>query len=170
MNKNLLMTVAKLRLAVGFLGEAHQKDWWASNFFFSNSMPFLSPVFAKTPLLAKYYGAKEAASRVHDDRIGIGKGVYHLFRLPEMIETDLHELFAEQVGSETIETIASDSEAAETFLLDNAKEISISGTGPVWLGDSTAMRNQTSWQKLAYLYCNAFLENTRIFPYFSGKK
>jgi hypothetical protein len=32
---------------------------------------------------------KEAAARVHDEYIGVGK-VYHLFRLPEHIEQALH--------------------------------------------------------------------------------
>jgi len=170
MNKKLLMTVAKLRLSVGFLGESHQRDWWSSNFFSATSDAFLSPVFAKTPLLAKYYGVKAAAARVHDDHIGIGKGVYHLFRLPEMIEIDLHELFAEEIEAETVERLLSSPEAAEGFLFDNSNEFDISDTGPVWMGSSSAMTRQASWHKLASLYLKSFSAKTNIFPYFSGKE
>lgn len=170
MNRNLLIILAKLRLSVGFMGEAHQKAWWPSNFFSPNSQAFLKPVFAKTPLLAEYYGVKEAANLVHDEHIGIGKGVYHLFRLPEMIEVDLHELLSKQTEAEDVEFITSNPEAAETFLHDNAKQYDLSDTGPVWMGDSASMNNKSSWQKAAHLYLTAFSEGKRIYPYFSGMK
>jgi len=168
MKQKKIMDIAKLRLAVGFLGEAHQKNWWVSNFFSSHSMSFLNPVFTKTSFLARYYGVKEAATRVHDDHIGIGKGVYHLFRLPEMIEIDLHEFIAKQTGNENFELITSDPKAAETFVSESAKHFELSDTGPVWMGDSSLMNNPSSWQKVAHLYLSAFYEDKRIYPYFSG--
>lgn len=171
MKKNEILNIAKLRFAVGFLGEAHQKKWWVrSNFFSSHSMSFLNPVFTKTSFLAQYYGVKEAATRVHDDHIGIGKGVYHLFRLPEMIEIDLHEFIAKQTEGDNFELITSNHEAAEALLSESAKHFELSDTGPVWMGDASLMSNPSSWQKVAHLYLSAFYEDKRIYPYFSGMK
>lgn len=168
MFKKILNNVAKLRLAVGLLGEAHQKAWWSSNFFAPNSKAFLTPVYGKTQLLAKYYGVKEAATRVHDDHIGIGKGVYHLFRLPEVIEIDLHKLLTNQIDAENAELILSTPEEAEAYLLDSENKFDISETGPLWMDYSASIKNHSSWQKIANLYLTAFSNGTRVFPYFSG--
>ncbi len=83
MEKNFLIDIAKLRIAIGYLGEKSQYAWWRSSFFIPASRTYLAPVFGKTALLTRYYGMREAATLVHDERIGVGKGVFHLFRLPE---------------------------------------------------------------------------------------
>ena len=88
MNASTLAQIVRLRLLVGFLGERSQFNWWPSAFFISSSSAFLSPIFTKTAFTAQYHGVKEAASRVHDEHIGVGK-VYHLFRLPETVEQTL---------------------------------------------------------------------------------
>jgi hypothetical protein len=88
MKNSMFTQIASLRLLVGFLGEQSQFNWWSSSFFAANSRAFLSPVFSKTALIAQWQGVKEAASRVHDEPIGVG-AVYHLFRLPEHIEQTL---------------------------------------------------------------------------------
>ena len=80
MNKATLAQIARLKLLVGFLGEQSQFNWWPSAFF--------APVFNKNAFVAQYHGVQEAASRVHDEHIGIGR-VYHLFRLPEHVEQAL---------------------------------------------------------------------------------
>jgi hypothetical protein len=61
----------------------------------SQTMPFLviprsllRGGFIKNAFVAQYHGVQEAASRVHDEHIGIGR-VYHLFRLPEHVEQAL---------------------------------------------------------------------------------
>ena len=40
--------------------------------------------------LAQYHGVSEAARRVHDEHLSVGS--FHLFRLPEEMEQDLHAL------------------------------------------------------------------------------
>jgi len=88
MNNKVLQDVFTLRMCIGFLGESDQYSWWPSSFLSPTSSAFLSPVFSKTSFTAQYYGVREAATIVHDEHIGIGKGVFHLFRLPE-----IHEIF-----------------------------------------------------------------------------
>src|SRR5579883_2609864 len=84
-----LALLARLRILIGYLGESAQFGWWSSNFFGPGSKAFLSPVFARTSLLAQYHGVTAAAAKVHDEHIGVGR-VYHLFRLPEDLEHALH--------------------------------------------------------------------------------
>jgi len=86
-----LENVAAMRAAVGFLGEKEQAGWWPSSFFGIGSTAFLSPLFPRTHFLAQCQGVTCAASRKHDERIGVGQ-VYHLFRLPEDIEQGIHHL------------------------------------------------------------------------------
>jgi hypothetical protein len=88
MNTSTLAQIARLKLLVGFLGEQSQFNWWLSAFFAPSSSAFLAPVFSKNAFADQYHGVQEAASRVHDEHIGIGR-VYHLFRLPEHVEQAL---------------------------------------------------------------------------------
>ncbi len=83
-------TLLELRLLVGFLGERAQFGWWPTGFYDASSRLFLEPVFAKTSRLAQYHGVVEAARLLHDEHLSVGS--YHLFRMPEEIEQDLHSL------------------------------------------------------------------------------
>ena len=74
-----------LRLAVGLLGEQEQSAWWPSGFLGRHAQAFLNPVFGGKTRMAQYHGVTEAACRIHDERIGVGR-VFHLYRLPETIE------------------------------------------------------------------------------------
>src|SRR4051812_35181958 len=72
MEREQLEFLGALRLVVGFLGEQAQRDWWPSGFLAPTSRAFMTPAFARHPLLAQYHGVTEAAARVHDDHIGTG--------------------------------------------------------------------------------------------------
>ena len=89
MDTNLLETITKLRLYIGYLGEKDQFGWWVSSFFAPSSNAFFEPLFGRTQYLAQCNGVTRAAALVHDERIGVGH-VYHLFRLPEDLEQGLH--------------------------------------------------------------------------------
>ena len=89
-----LQAIVRLRVIVGYLGEKAQFDWWQSGFFTPSSAAFLNPVFARTSALAQYHGVKEAARRLHDEHIGVGR-MFHLFRLPETLEQSLFEFLKE---------------------------------------------------------------------------
>ena len=85
-----------MRHLVGFLGEQSQFGWWPTAFYGSSSRLFLEPIFSKTSTLAQHYGVVEAARRFHDEHLSVGS--YHLFRLPEEIEQDLHEMAQTKSG------------------------------------------------------------------------
>src|SRR5882672_6241718 len=90
MSQAHLPTLLQLRLHVGFLGERAQCNWWPTAFYEASSRLFLEPVFSKTSRLTQYHAVAEAARRLHDEHLNVGS--YHLFRLPEEIEQDLHSL------------------------------------------------------------------------------
>jgi len=81
--------LATLRATIGYLGEREQFAWWQSSFFDQGSSAFLTPVFARTHVLAQVAGVTRAAALVHDKWIGVGDA-YHLFRMPEDVEQAIH--------------------------------------------------------------------------------
>src|SRR5437773_108710 len=126
--KNALDSYLELRLLVGYLGEKLQYNWWASSFYDPFAMDFLSPVFGRTARLAQYNGVREAARRVHDANVGIGR-VFHLFRLPEETEHDLHR-HAETLD-EAILSVVSDRATALARLRVFADKTAPSAEGPI---------------------------------------
>nr|MBC8362874.1 BrxE family protein [Candidatus Desulfatibia profunda] len=132
-----LKEIVKLRVCVGFLGESQQCAWWQSSFFSPMSSAYLSPVFGKTSFSAQYYGIKEAATRVHDEHIGIGKGVFHLFRLHEMHEIELHRLLEDKEIIGDAGSIVSGRGSAERFLKEYAIDPGKAEVGPVRVGDNS---------------------------------
>ena len=162
--------ILKLRVCVGFLGESHQHSWWPSSFFSASSHAFLAPVFGKTTFSTQYYGVKAAAAIVHDERIGVGEGVSHLFRLPEMLEIELHTLLGTPDLVKDAQQTIVNKEAAEHFLESYSKNIEIIAIGPVRLGNTADLEKRAVWQTAARYYLTAFRENTQIFPYLSEEK
>jgi hypothetical protein len=165
-----LMDIAKLRLCIGFLGESHQYAWWQSSFLSSNSSQFLAPVFEKTSFYSQYYGVKDAAAKVHDTHIGIGKGVFHLFRLPENVERELHEILGKKENVIVFQNFVQDKNQSEQFLKDYSKNNVPDAIGPVRLGDITDIDKKIVWQTVAHYYLNSFNQRAKVFPYFSGEK
>lgn len=164
MTRKDLKEIAKLRVCIGFLRESHQYSWWQSSFFFVSSLAFLSPVFGKTSFLAQYYGVKEAATIVHDKHLGVGKGVFHLFRLPETLEIELHGLFEDQEIVKDLKQVIGNKDSAEQFLRERAITCDVLEHGPVRLGDYTDVVMKSAWQIAAQHYLKAFQEGARIFP------
>lgn len=158
-------SVVALRLAVGLLGEREQAGWWASAFASSASSAFLGPVFGANVLQAKYQGLVEAARRVHDERIGVGRA-FHLFRLPESLEQQLHQA-ALAVGDDLSAVLAS-SDAARAALASLADDGAESRPGPTLVGNTDALGDLLWVRRVAMLYLAAISGGVQCFPYFSG--
>ena len=157
----------RLRFIVGYLGERLQPAWWTSSFFAPGSTLFLTPIFSKTAILAQYHGMQEAASRIHDERIGIGTGVFHLFRLPEAIERELHQFISDSENMDQFIkdlTSASDALNALASFSDNESRQAV---GPVRIGGRADLGKIESWRVVANYYQQAFETQSQICPYFS---
>lgn len=163
MNRSTLNFYGHLRLVVGYLGEKDQGNWWSTSFFSPTSQYFLEPVFARTTRLAQYNGVREAARRLHDERIGIGS-VFHLFRLPEEVEQDLQHLI---VGApeEWFAEIGSRESALTALRYLSGENIS-AAAGPQSIGDVDEFYRFSGSKVLAQHYLAAFEQGIRTFPYF----
>ena len=167
MKKKVLQDIFTIRMCVGYLGEGDQCSWWSSSFFSPTSSAFLSPVFSKTSFAAQYYGVREAATLVHDEHIGIGKGVFHLFRLPETHEIEMHRLLKNQDTKTAIQEIIKTKDSAEYFLSEFGQDTVEQVVGPFRLDDTTKILTPKIWEKIAGQYASAFKNGIKTFPYFT---
>lgn len=169
MNASTLAQIARLRLLVGFLGEGRQFNWWPSAFFTPSSSAFLVPIFPKTAFMAQYHGVKEAASRVHDEHIGVGK-VYHLFLLPENVEQALFSDLRDRAFIDSVRAQLGDQEQALEGLATLATSHAACQEGPVLVGAIDELLGGNNLGLLAYHYWSAFAGNTKVYPYYADKK
>lgn len=167
MKKNELLTLTRLRLLVGYLGEQGEYKFWSSSFFSTSSSAFLTPVVGKTTFLAQYYGVKEAANRVHDNHIGVGRGVYHLFRLPEALEQAIHNLLYEtEIVEQLISDLSNVPKALE--LINSYKDVNVkSAIGPIRIGGLDDISNIAIWNVVAKHYRNSIETKDIAYPFFS---
>jgi hypothetical protein len=160
--------ILKARLLVGYLGEQAQYAWWPTKFYEASSRGFLDPVFTKTSRLAQYRAVLEAARRVHDEHLNVGS--YHLFRLPEETEQDLH--FAVQATELTDYMVAnmSDRDSAVSALRHMSDNSTTTRQGPMLLGTVGSLRSGRTIGQLVDAYLSAFSGNYRTYPYFDASK
>ena len=165
-NSNISVQLLKIRLLVGYLGERAQFAWWPTAFYEPSSRLFLEPVFAKTARLAQYHGALEAARRVHDEHLSVGS--YHLFRLPEEIEQDLHATLqsaaGEQLASCTIQTRAEALDALRQL----APKSTTFDAGPKAVGNIKDIGSVSVLNAIAGAYVSAFSNSTKTYPYLAA--
>lgn len=162
MNNPSHPTLLELRTLVGFLGEQAQFAWWPTKFFEASSRLFLEPVFAKTSVLAQYHGVLEAARRQHDEHLSVG--TYHLFRLPEEIEQDLHIALH---GGAALPS-ALNRESALAALTQMAAGNLSAGVGPTAVGDIKNLRSPAVLAAMASAYSSAFARGAKSYPYLVG--
>ncbi len=170
MKKDHLVAMLKLRMAVGFLGETHQHGWWPSAFFSPSSSAFLAPIFGRTLLSARYHGVREAAASVHDRHIGTGANIFHLFRLPESIERELHGLLRESEMEREIAELTRDHASVMSYVQTTAQQIATQSVGPAYIAPAQALDTSAAWQQVAQHYLNAFRTGTQTFPFFAEER
>jgi len=158
-----LEAIIKLRIAVAFLGEKEQANWWNCSFLSPSADSFLSPVFPKTSILARVTGASAAAQLVHDEHIGVGD-VYHLFRLPENIEQDISEKLSKETS--TPESIKSEDEAYKS-LEELAHGDTTEGVGPLELDQNEI--NEEAVNRMAAAYLAGFKNSQLVCPFLRGR-
>ncbi len=163
-----LQEVARLRVIVGYLGEKGQHNWWSSEFFSATAPAFLNPVFGKTAALAQYHGVKEAARRVHDEHIGVGR-VFHLFRLPESIEQAVFEVLQDAAITDVLRRDVESQDAAAAALQALANSSDPVQEGPVQIGTLSDIEGTRWLADAARYYQSAFSAGLRSYPYFVGQ-
>lgn len=167
MKHQKLEDIAALRAVVGYLGEKEQYGWWQSSFLGSSSNAFLVPVFGRTALLAQLTAITTAAAQLHDEYIGVGD-TYHLFRLPEDLEQDIHAFFADPEHKQQLYALTKSREVAIAYL-QGVMNPSQPGIGPTYLGSMETLRSGAAWSAAAAHYANAFAQGNRSYPYFADR-
>lgn len=163
MKDSYLSTVLQMRLIVGFLGERPQFAWWTTSFFGDYSLRSLEFVTPKTSLLAQYHGVVEAARKLHDEHLNVGS--YHLFRLPEEVEQDLHAMMLSGVGTELAKQVPQDKDAALAALKTLAGAIPSAAVGPIAVGNIDQLSAGETLKSIAGTYVSAFSQNAQTYPY-----
>jgi hypothetical protein len=156
-----LLSILKLRLLIGFLGERAQFGWWPTAFYEASGRLFLEPIFVKTSRVAQYHGVIEAARRHHDE--ALNAGAYHLFRLPEEIEQDLHMLMLENGGDLTEGVSYDDTHNALDALAGLAGAAKRSALGPIAIGNVSDVADLLN--DIAAVYASAFAADAQAIPY-----
>jgi hypothetical protein len=121
--------ILRLRVSVGYLGERHGSNWWSSSFLDPTSEAFIAPIFGATAANARIVGVTEAARRIHDDAIGVGR-IFHAFRLPEALEHELHRTVGMTEGIAIITSVEAALEELDTLSTGRVAAM----PGPVHVG------------------------------------
>jgi hypothetical protein len=115
--------------------------------------------------MAQYQGVKAAASRIHDEHIGLGK-VYHLFRLPERLEQALYQHLQDKTFVDALCVPLHDKDQALECLATCADSHATSAEGPVLVGTITELVHGKTFGRLAQHYWAAFTRRTHVYPYY----
>lgn len=166
-NEVTALQVVSLRLAVGLLGERENAGWWASGFMSPTGAAFLDPVFGAKVPHSRYQGVLEAAKRVHDERIGVGRA-FHPFRLPEAMERRLFD--AVQLSGHDWADALSSAASARNVLEQLANKSSEPKSGPALAGTTDTLDGPGWVADVASLYAAAFGAGIQCFPYFTGSR
>jgi hypothetical protein len=155
--------IIALRYLVGFLGEKQQCHWWSTSFYEASSTRFLEPVFARSAPLAQYQGVLEAARRFHDENLSADS--FHIFRLPEEVEQDIHEI----VQIKLVELLdpswtadRSSALSALSKLTDGSIELIV---GPVLVGKIDEVHSPAMLDKIGIIYHVALSTDVHALPY-----
>src|SRR5690625_1355227 len=166
MSEGFISELLELRFLVGYLGEQRQSNWWPTAFYEKVSEQFLRPAFTRTAALARYHGVLEAARRIHDEHLSTGS--YHLFRLPEEVEQNLHFLMQAQSGSSPEQLDGLEKVSALSALKELAGaelQNAVLHEGPVALGSIEDLDKPATLASIAAAYQLAFSQDKYTYPY-----
>ncbi|GAA4408100.1 hypothetical protein GCM10023089_18840 [Quisquiliibacterium transsilvanicum] len=123
-------------------------------------------MFAKTARLAQYHGVLEAARRLHDEHLNVG--TYHLFRLPEEAEQDLHAMMQGEVSEALASQLSQTKESAMEALKRLAAANTVHGEGPTAVGSIKDLHADDTPRVIAAAYLSAFERDVKVYPYLVG--
>jgi hypothetical protein len=163
MERNSAFLLLRIRLIVGFLGERSQYAWWPTAFFEQSGRTFLEPVFSRTALVAQYHGVLEAAQRAHDEHLSLG--CFHLFRLQEEQEQDLHRILCEGVDILGDCGIGQGKVSSLALLEQFAGTAGGGAVGPISVGSIEDLEQPSVVKAFAGAYLSGFNKDTPVYPY-----
>ena len=167
-----LESLARLRFLVSVLGGAAHAKWWRTEFLTPAGLRFLNRLYPRTSCAAAIRATSVAARELHDSAIGRG-GVFHLFRLPEPLEGQLHALAAKGLFEQVLQDLGSsldNSEIIQSQLVGLATELPSEEPGPQRIGNVRDLCRGDLLGRWAGSYLQAFRNQYRVFPYVEAEK
>lgn len=169
----LPLLVVRIRTLVLALGESADPPWWNTEFMNETGLRFLERLYPRTFFRAAVHSAGKAACEVHDQAVG-RVGVYHLFRLPEVLEADIHTIPQAQDDSffRQFRVVLDQKDHLMEMLnnLSGAENKKKFTPGPQRIGMDTDLMTRKAFYETASVYMDAFGKGKQSFPYFASEK
>lgn len=165
-------SLARLQVLVSVLGEAAHAKWWRTEFLTAAGLRFLDRLYPRTSCAAAMRATGVAARELHDSSIGRG-GVYHLFRLPEPFERQVHALAGRGFFDQVLGDLGSSVGTREALLAQFdglAAELPEAEPGPQRIGSVRDLRRSKLLGRWAGAYLNAFRKEYQVFPYLEAER
>ena len=163
----------RLRALVLSLGEISTPPWWKTEFMNETGLRFLERLYPRTPIHAAVHGAGRAACEAHDKAVG-RVGVYHLFRLPEVLETEIHaspSLGDEEFSSRFRSCLCRREDLLEILSkLCSGQSLKSTAAGPKRIGTESDAARIEALGVAASVYYDAFKQEKSAFPYFAAEQ
>jgi len=167
----LPLLIFRLRAVVLALGESASPAWWKTEFMNETGLRFLERLYPRTAFHAAVQAAGKAAGDAHDRAVG-RVGVYHLFRLPESLETELHRIPpdpADDFFPTLRNAIGRPEEMLKLLASMCGDEIADTAPGARKIGNDNDIMTTAGIRKTAAVYHTAFARNKPGFPYFTAE-
>lgn len=166
-----LLILFRLRALVLALGESTSPAWWKTEFMNETGLRFLERLYPRTSFQAAVQAAGKAASEVHDRAVGRA-GVYHLFRLPESLETELHRMPPDPADAFLPilrNALGRPEELMRLLTPMCSSEGADVAPGAKMIGTDMDLMTTVGLMKTAAVYHTAFARNKPGFPYFNAE-
>jgi hypothetical protein len=169
--KDLLpLSAIQLRAIVLALGESVRPCWWNTEFMNETGLRFLERLFPRSFFQAAIHAAGQAACEIHDRAVG-RVGVYHLFRLPEALEVEIHLNMpsADADFTSSFRSCLGNKDGLLKLLkiMSDDEDRPATGPGPQRIGTGGDLTKAKTLRRTASVYYQAFSKNKQSFPYFS---
>lgn len=167
----LPLLIFRLRAVVLSLGDSASPAWWKTEFMNETGLRFLDRLYPRTTFHAAVHAAGKAAGDAHDRAAG-RVGVYHLFRLPESLETELHRMPpdpADDFFPALRNAMGRPEELMKLLALMCDGEGADAAPGARKIGTDKDMMTTAGIRKTAAVYHTAFARNKPGFPYFTAE-
>lgn len=167
----LPVLILRLRALVLALGESTTPAWWNTQCLNEAGLRFLERLYPRTSFHAAIHAAGKAASDAHDRAVG-RIGVYHLFRLPESLEAEIHRAppVADQDFFSVLRAALNRPEPLLELLAPLCGDADADAApGARKIGTDQDLMTPAGFRKTAAVYHQAFLRRQPGFPYFTAE-
>lgn len=160
-----------LRALVLALGECVHPKWWKTEFMSETGFRFLERLYPRTYFSAALTAAGKAACDEHDKAVG-RVGVFHLFRLPEIMESEIAKSLNNGSGEfvTAFRAALGDQKSllnmiCNLFDCESADSVS---PGAQLFGSEEDVMTITGMSILAEAYLTSFTRGESCYPYYTA--